>query len=359
MLIGAWVIDMKHIRKLFSSKICRCILIVLLLSAILIAALAVFLWGKLDLIQYADEVDHQVTESYDDEPQIDIDNMDLSDTVPVIPDAEVNSSVNVQNILLIGTDERTIDFSDAARADSIILVSIDRDHETVKLVSFERAVGVPILEGKYEGQYDLLTHIFRWGGSDLLVKTIEYCFRVEIDNYVRMNFSSVRNIVDSIGGIDISLTGAEAGAINEDLYDEAWVVSAGNNHLNGKEALSFARIRQIDSDWKRVERQRKVILAVVDKLKGSSLSTLNDLSDTVLPMVQTDLTKLEVAELVLYAPHFLKSEFDQMTIPKSGTYNYLETRTGGSALAVDYELNNDLLYRFLFEGATSEALLAE
>ena len=131
------------------------------------------------------------------------------------------------------------------------------------------------------------------------------------------------------------------------------------NHLDGGNALAYARLRAIDSDWQRVGRQRKVILAVVDALKESSLLELNELADTVLPLIQTNLTKLEIAELILYAPNFLTSEFDQMTIPKQGTYGGMKIRNGASAFAVDFELNNDLLHRFLYEGASSAQLLAE
>ena len=102
-----------------------------------------------------------------------------------------------------------------------------------------------------------------------------------------------------------------------------------------------------------------MILSVVDKLKESSLLTLFDLADEVLPMIQTDLTKEEIVQLVLYAPSFLTSEFDEMTIPKQGTYGDMPIRNNSYGFKVDYEINNDLLYRFLYEGASSEELLAE
>lgn len=342
-----------------SNRFLKSILIFLILIALVISVLAVFLWNKLDLIHFADEFEFVMSDEPFEEYSVDLGGLELSETAPDIQDTEIRSEEDVLNILLIGTDERTKEFHYSARSDSMILVSINKDQKTVNLVSFERAIGVPILEGEYEGQYDLLTHIFRWGGSDLLVKTIEHCFRIDIDNYVRLNFNSVREIVDVIGGIDMELTAAEAGAVNSSVPYGSSNLKEGMNHLNGTEALAFARVRKIDSDWQRVERQRKVILAVVDKLKGSNLIVLNDLADAVLPMIQTDLSKVDITELVLYAPNFLKSEFDQLTIPKQGTYGGMQIRTPGGAFAVDYEINNNLLHRFLYEGATSEELLAE
>lgn len=341
-----------------SRKFVRFLMIFLLVVFILVFAAVAFLWNKLDLINFADEFHFQLSEEPFDEFTVDLGDMELSETAPAIHDSEIHCNPNVINILLIGTDERSMEFHYNARSDSMILVSINTDINTVRLVSFERAIGVPILEGEFAGQYDLLTHIFRWGGSDLLVKTIEHCFKIDIDHYVRLNFSSVKGIVDAIDGIDIDLTQKEADALNGELLTYH-ILQAGVNHMDGEETLAFARLRNIDSDWKRVERQRKVILAVVDKLKGSDLLTLNELANTVLPMIQTDMTKLDIAELMLYAPNFLTSTFDQMTIPKQGTYGGMKIRTPGGAFAVDYEINNDLLYRFLYEGASSEELLAE
>lgn len=346
------------------KRLSRVVLFVVTIVLTAVFLIGAYIWSKLDLIDYSDEEHHVVSDEEFEAYIADLGDLEISDEVPIIPDTETADSKRVTNILILGTDERNKDFHYHARSDSMILVSIDSVNQTVKLVSFERAVGVPILEGEYKGQYDLLTHIFRWGGSELVVKTIEHCFKIDIDHYVRVNFSSVQNIVDTIGGIDLYLTAAEAHAINSETYDDyylkkEYIMSEGMNHLNGAAALSFARLRKIDSDWQRVERQRKVILAIVDRVKGSSIAELDKLADTVLPMIQTDMTKLEVAELMLYAPTFLLSEFDQMTIPKQGTYGGMTIRTPGGAFAVDYEINNDLLYRFLYEGATSEELLAE
>ena len=348
------------------------ILIVSLISLLVLSAAAFFI-SKLDKISYEGETnknpsseqvvapdvsDDGTDESFED-LKIDIGDLTVSETAPPIPEEEIVQSDEVVNILLLGTDERSENFNNKSRSDSMILVSINKDKNTVRLVSFERGIGVPILEGQYKGEYDLLTHTFRWGGADLVEKTIEHCFKINIDHHVRLNFNSVTEIVDAIGGIDLEFTKAEANAINNDVHSGRKVVTAGVNHVDGATALGFARLRKIDSDWKRVERQRKVILAVVDELKGSNLLTLNNLIDTVLPMVQTNMSKVDIAELALYAPSFLKSEFDQMTIPKKGTYGGMSIRADAYAFAVDYEINNDLLHRFLYEGATSEELMAE
>ena len=212
---------------------------------------------------------------------------------------------------------------------------------------------LPVLEGQYEGQYDWLTHIFRYGGADLLVKTVEHCFKVEIDHYVRFNFTSVTSVVDAVGGVEVELTQSEVNYLglfsdtNSSTGAQA-PLKVGTNRLDGGNALAYARLRAIDSDWRRVERQRKVILGVVNALKGSSLTELNSLMDTVLPMIQTNLTKLEIAELLLRAPNLLTAEFDQMTIPQSGTYGGMKGMGGRSLFAVDFEINSQILHEFLY-----------
>lgn len=341
------------------------ILTVLLCFVIIAGAVFAFFWSKLDLIQYDNEINYGVysgtepaeklkevlsTEG-EDTLHVDISGLEMVETVPVIPQSEIFDRENVLNILLIGTDERTEEFNTNARSDSMILVSIDKDANTVKLVSLERGVAVPILEGQYKGEYDLLTHVFRYGGAELLTKTVEHCFKVDVDHYVRLNFHSVKQIVDAVGGIEIDMTKAEAEALNQGLNRNGGArkrLQAGINSVDGQTALDFARLRAIDSDWQRVGRQRKVILAVVEKLKGSGLLTLNELADQVLPLVQTNFSKLEIAELLLYAPNFLQAEFDQMTIPKQGTYGGMTIMGGGGGFAVDYEVNNALLHDFLY-----------
>ena len=190
----------KKVKK--KHPVLKVFLIILMMLLLLIAAVVGFLWSKLDLIQYDDEIDKSAyyTEPMDaeatEEPEddiVDISGLELVETEPIIPDSEVVDDDNVLNILLIGTDERSKDFSTNARSDSMILVSIDKDQNTVKLVSLERGIAAPVLEGQYAGQYDWLTHIFRYGGADLLCKTVEHCFKIDVDNYVRLNLNSVKS----------------------------------------------------------------------------------------------------------------------------------------------------------------------
>ena len=345
----------------------KILLILALILLLLVGAVAGFIWSKLRLINY-DNGNSGITEPMiqesipgetavpEDEEQpdqiVDISGLELRKDPPPIPAHKLVERDDVVNILILGTDDYGGRLTYAARSDAMILMSINKTDGTVKLVSLERGMGVPVLEGVHEGQYDWLTHIFRYGGSDLVCKTVEHCFGVEVDHYVRVTFKTVTTVVDAIGGIYVDLSQAEADYFNH-YYETQGKhhltgMAEGVNYLDGAGALKFARLRKIDSDWQRVGRQRRVILAAVEALKGASLKQLNDLLDTTLPLIETNMSMLEIAEMMLYAPNFLTSEFDQMTIPKEGTYGGMTGMQGRGLFAVDFEVNSQILKDFLY-----------
>lgn len=112
---------------------------------------------------------------------------------------ESEKLTGVLNIMLIGTDERSDDYSDNARSDSMMVLSLDFDNCTAKLVSFERGRGVPILSELYEGEYDWLTHCFRYGGASLVLKELQECFSLDVNYYFRANFDSFVEIIEMLG----------------------------------------------------------------------------------------------------------------------------------------------------------------
>lgn len=345
-------------------KILTTLLLIVFLILMIAAICLGYLWNKLGLIQYHDG-------STSGQPQFESEIQDLEDTSPVLSESDVvgleeiteeptlpesapTDNSSVLNILLIGTDEHTKGFSENARSDSMILVSLNKTTKTIKLVSLERGIGVPVLEGPYVGQYDWLTHIFRYGGADLLLKTVQTCFSVDIDYYVRVNFQSVISAIDAIGGVDVELTQAEADYLNAPEQIPLWqgadhpALSAGLTHMDGITALTYARIRAIDSDWVRVTRQRKVIIAAFEKLKASGFTGLDELANQVFPLVQTNFTKLELLELILTAPTYINSTIDQMTLPQKGTYGTMRGMGGRSLFAVDFEAAAETLHQYLY-----------
>lgn len=337
---------MKKVKR--SVKI---VMAVVLAFLILLTSGAVFYFSKLGLLQFSDgkasgDVDANDSETLEEASRMDEAIAGLEEKDSVDASGEIYKDDNFFNILLIGTDERTENFSDNARGDSCMIMSIGKKDGSLKLASLERGMGVPILDGKYKGQYDWLTHTFRYGGADLMMREVRECFKVDVERYIRVNFTTFKKGIDSVGGIDIDLTSAEAGYIN--LYTGKSSYTEGVNHLNGVAALAYSRCRKIDSDWHRIERQRNVIQAVVTKTKSLSVTELNDLLNNVLPMVQTNLTKLEITELLLLAPKYRGAQIKQTTIPVSGSYGGMKGLGGRSLFSVDFDTNAKVLREFIY-----------
>lgn len=353
----------KYLRKEKVStgkKIGRAVLIIVLVIVLLLAAVVAFVWSKLNKITFDDGSyeetiavvetvgeDTAETTPVETEPAETIDMSGLQmDNAPIYTNGDLLKDDKVMNILLVGTDEFTEGFVKSSRGDVNIMVSINKAEKTVKLVSFSRGIALQMLDGPYKGKYEWLTNVHRWAGTEAVLQAMEDNFKIECDRYVRVNFNSVMKIVDIIGGVDIELTAQEARFMNEVLYRKD--LKEGVNHLNGRAACYYARLRGVDDDWHRIQRQRTAILAVVEKLKGSSFATLNNLCDQVMPMIMTNLTKMEIAELILYSPNFLESEFDQMTIPLENSYTGMTVMSGSGGWALNYEKNNAALHEFLY-----------
>ena len=342
---------MKKVKR--SVKI---IIAVALVIVLLLASGVIFYLSKLNLIKFSNgkftwsgSPDMSDSETLDEESRMDEAIADLEEKDAVDATGEIYKDKRFLNILLIGTDERAESFSKNARGDSCMIMSIGKKDGSLKLASLERGMGVPILDGKYKGQYDWLTHTFRYGGADLMMREVRECFKVDVERYIRVNFATFKKGIDSLGGIDITLTAAEAGYIN----NTGRSCTAGVNHLDGETALIYARCRYIDSDWHRIERQRNVIQAVVTKTKDLSVGELNTLLNNVLPLVQTNLTRLEITELLLSAPKYRGVQIKQMTVPISGSYGGMRGLGGRSLFSVDFDTNAKALREFIY-GVTTE-----
>lgn len=340
-------------------------IIVSILAVIVLAAIAgVYLYwnGKLNLIHFDDgEREIDTSTSY----EVNNDELDIGD-LPDAPsgvessihtdNAEIYEDENVLNILLLGTDERSREFNDNARADSIMVLSLNTELHTIKLVSIERGIGVPV-PGRND---DWITHTFRYGGAKLTMDTVRECFDLDVDRYVRINFHMFEDAINAIGGIDMNLTQAEADYLNDFSNLRPFgPFHAGSNHLNGASALAYSRIRKIDSDWGRIVRQRKVIQAALNQVKSLSLPQLDNLANTILPMVQTNLNKSEISSLMFEIPGFLANgvAIDDMTIPTYETCWNSVGVDGRKMIGVDFAANAQILHDFFYTEKTSEEIL--
>ncbi len=267
-----------------------------------------------------------------------------------ISSLQLKSSPFVENILLLGSDAREGDT--VSRSDTMILVSIDKKHSKIKLTSFLRDSYVEI-----PGHgYNKLNAACTYGGTQLVIDTIEYNYKIKIDKYAMVDFNCFQELIDAIGGVDVKVTQAEANYLNRTWYrwsltgNKLHFDSGESVHLNGEEALMFCRIRGLDSDIKRTERQRRVISAIKTQAMSSlTPSTINSVLKNVLPYITTDIRENQlmnkgIGYLLLYRNY----DIAEMSIPYTGTWHD-ETISGvGASLVFDIDENATIVQNFIY-----------
>lgn len=237
---------------------------------------------------------------------------------------------HLMNILLVGQDRR--EGESRQRSDTMILCSINLETGETSLISFLRDLYVQIPGGYSDNRLNA-TYVF--GGFDLLDATLTENFGVSIDGNFEVDFTGFKAIIDMIGGINIELTSAEAAYMNKRGHSLA---VTGMNHLDGEEALTYARARKIDSDFGRTERQRKVLLAVYERVDHLPISDLLNLLYNALPYLTTDLTDAEILSLAYrLLPLFSSISINSYTVPANDCY-YSANIRGMAVLVPDLQM---------------------
>lgn len=267
-----------------------------------------------------------------------VDTTQYEQTVDEVSHIDLIHDSHVMNVLVIGADSNK-DGSEG-RSDTMMLISLDSRTNSMKIVSFLRDLYVEIPGyGK-----DRLNAAYSYGGAGMLMQTIENNFRIEVDKYLETNFDGFEDIIDSIGGIDVTMTAAEAEFIND--WKNVGAVE-GKNHLNGKNALYFARMRKLDSDFGRTTRQRQVVSAMFSKLKSSNPITMYSAAYKLMPNLKTNLS---YTELIRFGLAFSKmNDSETMSVPSDGTYYDYTTPEGAMVLVPYLEQNIQLLKAFLYK----------
>ncbi len=277
----------------------------------------------------------------------------FQDEEPLKENAFVNAADLTQypdqiNVLLIGVDAR--ENEDASRSDTMMLVTLDKKNKQIKLTSFLRDSFVEIAG---TNSWNKLNAAYFQGGIQTLSDTLEMNFKVDIQYYAIVDFEIFKTIVDEIGGINVDVTERESyytyhsGFVNVPVRIEA----GEDVLLNGEQALWYSRIRYLDSDFKRTERQRKVIKAIVDKAATMSLPKLYSLAEAIVPLVKTNMSTNQILSLGLAAFKNKMYEYPivQHSIPADGTWSDKNVAGVGASLVMNMEQNQSLLHYFLQE----------
>lgn len=272
-------------------------------------------------------------------------NSDISD---ITTEDSFEEVPGITNILLIGTDAR--DLNERARSDSIIIATIDNNTKKLKLSSIMRDTFVDI-PGYGEQKINAALAL---GGPELLIKTIKENFNFTLDKYVMVNFWGFEDIIDGIGGIEVDVKDYEIPEINKYIGEVRDVKSPplttpGLQHLDGQQALAYARIRKVgNGSYERTERQRRVLDIVAEKMMDVSVVKYPGLLYDLLPSVKTNIEPLTLLNYAYTVSKFGELKFEQLQIPATELSQGGLYRNKGWVLLTDKEQNGKILNDFIY-----------
>lgn len=258
--------------------------------------------------------------------------VDMSDTTPVEVAPAIKSGKDIINILLVGQDRR--EGEGRQRSDAMIFCTINKETNVMTMTSFLRDLWVFIPDGE-RGYNERLNVAYMIGGFDLLNATLEYNFGIHADYNFEIDFSGFMTAIDTIGGVEVELTRAEANYLNrrgnwEVEENQGWQLKEGVNLLTGSQALAYSRVRGIDSDFVRTGRQRTVLTALLEKSKTLGLMDTYSLISEIAPLLTTDMTDGEIMSLAMdVVPSLSEMETVSQRIPMDGQW-YDKVTSGGA-----------------------------
>ena len=296
--LSNWFNNLPKNKKIIVSAIAIFLAMVITFTSVI----AVFVYSKVDKMVYGDEIDQELDQIYQDpvfdEIEVDIGSSDFKQAL--IDWATTNndkhmSSKNVLNVLLIGADSRN--GTNTGNTDVMMLLSLNRKTKKITIASFLRDSYLYV-KGDSHDYCTKLNAAFSMGGPDCLIQTIENNYKIEIDNYVMVNFKTFEKIIDEMGGVDVPKI--EQFESNYNVKKHGIPLPVGENvTLDGAEALCFVRNRSCygEGDIRRSQNQRIVIDSIMNKVKSASVSDLNKYIDILMPQVMTGFKKSEIISI--------------------------------------------------------------
>ena len=327
--------------------------ILLSVCAVILAAfigISLFVNGKLNKLNYNEQTEalspDELQSLNDSELDESLQNLEQRDSGSAPAVGDVFSDKNVINILVCGTDMRIPNTKDQGRCDAAVIVSLNKTSGDVKLISFERSIGIPTPSGRDTK----LNNAFNCGGGDYMQEVISNCFLVDLAGYVHLSYETIPQVFDAIGGIDVELNQSEIYYISRYVaYDpDKPHLQVGMNNLRGWAAYGYCRLRDGDDNYARQHRVRNALQAAVEKMKTMSFSELNTMADEVLPLIGTNLTKAQIRSLILSAPKFANATVEQMSVPQKGDGWHYQNEVGEAMLGVDYAEYSRRIQDFLY-----------
>ncbi len=270
---------------------------------------------------------------------------------------------DVYNILLVGSDIRPDEI--VGRSDTMILVSINKETKRIVATSFLRDTYVKI---PIKNEFHKLNAAYAYGGIELLFETLQYNYGITVDKYVAVDFLSFIDAIDILGGLDVQVYEDELYWFNQYIHasnllveppereDSDYVDHADGSyqHLNGKQALAYARFRYVgNGDFTRTDRQRRVVQEIFNKIKTMDIGTVIKLLDEIIPQITTNLDTNECLELIAMLPEISKYDVISWHIPDD-EFKYM-TIDGDDVVAIDFSYYMKKLYNYIYTDAQPES----
>ncbi len=302
----------------------------------------------------------ETAEEYQPEEEIEV---AVEDMVSV-DDLKANGTLDDKgwwNILLLGGDSRS-DNGAYGRTDAIIILSVNPEQNKVKLASIMRDSWIEI----YGCGSNRINAANRYGGPELVMRTINENFDMNLSDYVLVGMEAFKEIVDILGGVELNIKENELYRINEQQYynlremhqktEYDKLTEFGENTLcDGNQALAYVRLRHGDGDAVRTGRQRDALVALAKKLQTEgNITTIASVVLTLLGYVETNLTLGELLQLCGVGFALDMNEVDQLRLPVDGAYRS-EKINGASVITLDYPKNAEYLYNYIYNDINPQA----
>ena len=271
-------------------------------------------------------------------------------TNPNLSYEKVESMKGFWTVALFGVDSRNNSLGKGNNADVNIICNINQDSGEIKLVSVFRDSYLNIDE---EGSYNKINQAYFKGGPDQAVKALNRNLDLEIDDYAVFNWKAVIDAINILGGVDIELSKAEFYYINAFITEtvqatgvgSVQLTHAGMNHMDGVQAVAYARLRKMDTDFARTERQRKVIQLAFDKLKKADFAVVNNVMEVVLGQIESS---VDLNDLIPLAKTVTKFYIGETTGFPQARGDLNMGKKGDCVIPQTLESNVVLLHQFLF-----------
>ncbi len=258
------------------------------------------------------------------------------------------------HILVYGLDSRGAEAEDPGRSDAMILLSLDRRHHKLKLTSLMRDSRVSYSGGSNEGK---LNAAYVYGGVGLLLNTINETLDLDVRHYIQFNWDTTEKLVDALGGVRVDISQDELAAINENIPEQAalhgkepgpyFLQQAGQQRLNGMQALAWARVRKVGNDQGRTSRQRQLMEALIHEFNGASMLRKLGGIRRALPLLVTNISTGDILSWLLKG-NLRPYPVSQYRVPEDGLY----TSSADTAwdLVIDWEAQRQAFWNFMHEG---------